>query len=205
MLRRVLKISSPKNRKRPVLPLHWIHYDLNAERDVDYVCYKTFEWAFIVGSLILLGLVADIFFNQNIFFKDTTSGNTILALPVRFTQLWSLPALLITGVSYLTIKLNVDIRSAHLPVLINKKLLTTQSLIKWIRRSILCISLGFLIVCATFLVAFTIIKHFNLDNNFISDNDPNSSDLWVKSKAICNYNILTHFGKSYTLFSGFRT
>lgn len=159
-IEKIWKLPTPENRKSGLIPVSWFHYALRLDRDPDYVCYSLFNLLLIVGLSLTALIAIDAHLATGILVDADEFQSNKLLLPAIFSRLIGLPALGLTMLFYLRIRLPLNICCDDIPVLAHKALLLTTTRRRWIGRAAFVSIIGLLCIFLSHIVVIRIVLHF---------------------------------------------
>ena len=145
--RRISKFLKPK----VIFPL----FDI--QRDTDYIIYRlcilSLKATFFVSMLFLM----DLSLRTHVLFDDVSD------IPARGSQILSCLFALFSVISYLRIRIEMDIHSADVPLFMNTALLADTSRRKWIARAVFVLMGSIFILLNGYEGVYPVARSFGVD------------------------------------------
>jgi hypothetical protein len=157
---RLFLLPPPDKRRSGIFPAKWFHHSLRLDRDADYVIYKLFNVLLVVGTVLVASIVIDAQLATGLLVDADEFQHNKLLLPTTFSRLIGLPALVLTVLSYLRVRLFIDICRDDIPVLTHDAILLTTSQHRWIVRSLLAMFIGLLCIFISHILVVQITLHY---------------------------------------------
>lgn len=156
-----------EKRRNGIIPVKWFHYALRLDRTADYICYQLTNLLILVGFLLIGAILLDAQLATGVLIDAEKFEHNNLLLPVTFVHVIALPALVLTFLFYLRIRLQIVICHDDIPVLAHKALLLTTGRRRWIGRSLFGIAISVLCFFAAHIVVIKLTLHFDMQNSLV--------------------------------------
>lgn len=129
------------------------------QRDADYIMYRLYilslKAIFVVAMLFLL----DISMDTQLLFDDISD------IPARGSQILSWIFALFSLVSYMRIRVEMDIHSADVPLFMNAALLGDTSKRKWIARAVFALLLMIVLLIDGYELVHPLARQFGVEGS----------------------------------------